>query len=83
MASFQPMLGSEPSLLSWLTPRPKALWGDALTDRLLLIRHVSDGRDNGFEERLQLRLLTEALHLFDPRGDRTLACIFEGIERAA
>nr|WP_296290678.1 hypothetical protein [Limnohabitans sp.] len=75
--------GNELALFSWLGSRPDALSGDALADWFLLFCHVSDGRDDGFEERLQLRLLTEALHQFDPSGDRTFAGIFEGIERAA
>ena len=83
MARFLPSLGNERALFSWLGSRPDAFSGDALADWLLLFRHVSDGSDDGFEERLQLRLLTEALHQFNPRGDRTLAGIFEGIERTA
>jgi prepilin-type N-terminal cleavage/methylation domain-containing protein len=78
-----PSLGNERALFSWLDSRPDAFSGDALADWFLLFHHVSDGRDDGFEERLQLRFLTKALNQFDPRCDRTLAGIFEGIERAA
>jgi hypothetical protein len=58
MASFRPSLGSERALFSQLGLGTTALSGDALTSGLLLFRHVGDGRDHGFEERLQLRLLT-------------------------
>jgi hypothetical protein len=49
----------------------------------LLFRHVGDGRDHGFEQRLQLRLLTEALNQFDSKSHRTFAGIFEGVVGAA
>ena len=71
------------ALFSWLDPRQKALSGDALTSGLLLFRHVGDGCDQRFEQRLQLRLLTEALHQFDPRSHRSFAGVFEGVEGAA
>jgi hypothetical protein len=45
------------ALFSWLDPRPKALSGDALTSGLLLFRHVGDGCDQRFKQRLQLSLL--------------------------
>jgi hypothetical protein len=83
MASFRPSLGSERALFSQLGLGTTALSGDALTSGLLLFRHVGDGRDHGFEQRLQLCLLTEALHQFDPRRNRTFAGVFEGVERAA
>lgn len=83
MASFRTSLGKERAVFSWLDPRPKALSGDALPNGLLLFRHVGDGCDHGFEQRLSLRLLTEALHQFDPRRHRAFAGVFEGVERAA
>jgi len=83
VTSFRPSLVNERAVFSCLDPRPKALSGDALTSGLLLFRHVGDGCDQRFEQRLQLRLLTEALHQFDPRSHRSFAGIFEGVERAA
>jgi hypothetical protein len=78
---FKPLTTN--ALFSWLDPRPKALSGDTLANGLLLFRHVGDGRDHGFEQRLQLRFLTEALNQFDPGSHRTFASVFEGVERAA
>lgn len=83
MASFHPNLGRERALFSQLVLGTSALSGNALTSGLLLFRHIGDGRDHGFEQRLQLRLLTEALNQFDPGSHRTFAGVFEGVERAA
>ena len=74
---------SERGLFSWLDRVTNALAGNTLTSGLLLFRHIGDGRYLGFEQRLQLRFLTEAMHQFDTGGQRTLAGIFEGVERAA
>ena len=68
MASFHPNLGRERALFSQLGLGTTALSGNALTSGLLLFRHIGDGRDHRFEQRLQLRLLTEALNQFDPRS---------------
>ena len=83
MASFHPNLGRELALFSRLGLGTSALSGDTLTSGLLLFGHVCDRRDHGFEQRLQLLFLTEALHQFDPGSHRTFASVFEGVERAA
>ena len=78
-----PNLGIEHALFLQLGLATTALSGDALPSGLLLFRHICDGRDHGFEQRLQLRFLTEALNQFDPGSHRSFAGVFEGVERAA
>jgi hypothetical protein len=49
----------------------------------LLLRHVRNGCDNGFEQDLQSPLLTEALDPFDPGDHRSFVHVFECVECAA
>jgi hypothetical protein len=76
-------LDSEPVLFSSLDHGSNAISGDTPTGGLLLFHHVGDGSRHGFEQRLQLPFLTQALHQFDPGSHRTFTCVFEGVERAA
>lgn len=80
MASFPPSLRSGQVLFSRPVHGQTTV---ALAGWFLLFCHVRNGCDDGFEQELELPLLTEALHPFEPGDDQTFTGVFEGIERAA